>query len=99
MLSKEEQETIINFNKAEAVASIFTYEKSWQRHLEKRLGLKPIKDNGFGAREYELDKKLIRMPMAKRQMSAEQREKMAARGRALGALRRKGKVVKKPRLL
>ena len=29
-LSNYEQETIINFNKAEDIAHIFTYEKAWQ---------------------------------------------------------------------
>ena len=33
-LTNYEQETIINFNKAEDVAYIFTYEKTWQKHLE-----------------------------------------------------------------
>jgi len=56
-LSNYEQETIINFNKDEAIAHNFTYEKTWQQHLEKRLGLKPTMDNGFGGREYEIDKK------------------------------------------
>ena len=56
-LSNYEQETIINFNKDEAIVHIFTYEKTWQQHLEKRLGLKPTMDNGFGGREYEIDKK------------------------------------------
>ena len=51
-LTNYEQETIINFNKAEEVAYIFTYEKSGQRHLEKKLGLKPLWDSGFGGREY-----------------------------------------------
>ena len=40
-LSNYEQETIINFNKDEAIAHIFTYEKTWQQHLEKKLGLNP----------------------------------------------------------
>ena len=47
-LTNYEQETIINFNKAEEVAYIFTYEKSGQRHLEKKLGLKPLYVYGFG---------------------------------------------------
>ena len=33
-LTNYEQETIINFNKAEDTAYIFTYEKTWQQHLE-----------------------------------------------------------------
>jgi len=39
-LTNYEQETIINFNKAEDMAHIFTYEKTWQKHLERHLGLK-----------------------------------------------------------
>ena len=83
-LNREEQETIINFNKAEDMASIFTYEKRWQKHLEKRLGLRPIKDNGFGAREYLLDKHLLRLPQPKRkrEMTKEEKEKIATRLRS-----------------
>ena len=50
-LTSYEQETIINFNKDEEIAYIFTYEKNWQQHLEKKLGLEPLYDNGFGSRE------------------------------------------------
>ena len=87
-LSGYEQETIINFNKGEAIAHIFTYEKTWQQHLEKRLGLKPIMDNGYGGKEYEIDKKRIRPPRAPVRLSAEVRAKRAAQlcqGRVLSA--------------
>ena len=50
-LTNYEQETIINFNKEEDIAHIFTYEKTWQKHLEGKLGLKPVMDNGFGGKE------------------------------------------------
>jgi hypothetical protein len=40
-LSAYEQETIIGFNKAEDIATIFTYEKTWQKHLEGKLGPNP----------------------------------------------------------
>ena len=76
-LSNYEQETIINFNKDEATAHIFTYERRWQEHLEKRLGLKPTMDNGFGGREYEIDKKRIRPPRAPIKLSAKARAKRA----------------------
>jgi hypothetical protein len=76
-LCSYEQETIINFNKDEAVAHIFTYEKAWQQHLEKRLGLKPTMDNGFGGKGYEIDKKRIRPPRAPVKLSAEARAKRA----------------------
>ena len=78
-LSNYEQETIINFNKDEAIAHIFTYEKVWQQHLEKRLGLKPTMDNGFGGKGYEIDKKRIRPPRAPVKLSAEARAKLAGR--------------------
>ena len=78
-LSNYEQETIINFNKVEDVAHIFTYEKTWQQHLEKRLGLKPTMDNGFGGKEYEIDKKRIRPLRAPVRLSAEARAKLADR--------------------
>ena len=83
-LTSYEQETIINFNKAEDVAYIFTYEKAWQKHLEGRLGLKPVMDNGFGGKEYKIGKKRIPMPRAPRKLSAEtkaQRVKQLAEAR------------------
>jgi len=78
-LSNYEQETIINFNKAEDIAHIFTYEKAWQQHLEKRLGLKPTMDNGFGGKEYEIPKKRIKSPRAPRKLSAEARARLTDR--------------------
>jgi hypothetical protein len=79
-----DQETIINFNKEEKEASIFTYEKTWQQHLEKKLGLKPIMDNGYGGREYIIDKKRIFMPRAKRNLSTKQKQVLInARKKAL----------------
>lgn len=90
-LGRYEQETIINFNKAEDMASIYTYERSWQRHLERRLHLKPLSNDGFGGKEYEIDKHLIRLPQLKRkrEMTKEQREEIAARFHS-------AKVAKKP---
>ena len=76
-LTNYEQETIINFNKAEDVAYIFTYDKTWQRHLEQRLGLQPVMDNGFGGKEYRIDKKRIPMPRAPRKLSAEAKAQRA----------------------
>ena len=63
-LTKYEQETIVNFNRAEEIAYVFTYDKSWQRHMGKTLGVKATKDNGFGGRSYEVPKKWIRLPRA-----------------------------------
>ncbi len=77
-LSNYEQETIINFNKEDQVAYIFTYEKKWQRHLEGKLGLKPKSDNGLGGRDYELPKDRIPMPRAKRVLSANHKKKLTS---------------------
>ncbi len=77
MLTPYEQETIINFNKEEKIAYIFTYEKTWQKHLEKRLGLKPTMDNGFGGRGYQVDKKRIPKPRVPRKASRGTREALA----------------------
>lgn len=80
-LSSHEQETIITFDKESKNAEVFTYEKTWQRHLEERLHLTPKYDNGFGGRAYELDKKRISKPKAprtgvKRQMTPEHLAKL-----------------------
>ena len=78
-MSKYEQETIINFNKAEDVAYIFTYEETWQKHLENRLGLKPTMDNGAGGKEYELPKSRIKPPRAPRKLSDSAKKKLTER--------------------
>ena len=78
-LTNYEQETIINFNKAEDIACIFTYEKTWQKHLEGRLGLKPVMDNGFGGKEYVLPKTRIKPPRAPRRLSDSAKKKLAER--------------------
>ena len=78
-LTNYEQETIINFNKAEDIAYIFTYEKTWQKHLEEKLGLKPTGDNGFGGRSYEVPKKMIKPPRAPRKLSDSAKQKLVER--------------------
>ena len=78
-MNKDEKETLINFNEGEDMASIFTYSKAWQHHLEKKLGLKPILDNGSGAKEYMIDKKRIRPPRAPLKLSDEARAKIRER--------------------
>jgi hypothetical protein len=78
-LSAYEQKTIISFNKAEDRAYIFNYEKKWQKHLENRLGLKPVMDNGFGGKEYELPKLRIKPPRAPRKLSDSARKRLAER--------------------
>ncbi len=78
-LTTYEQETTINFNKAEDIAYIFTYEKAWQKHLESKLGLKPLYDNGFGGRGYKIDKKRIKLPRAPRELSASAKKELGER--------------------
>jgi hypothetical protein len=78
-LSAYDKETIISFNEGEHMASIFTYNKTWQKHLEKRLGLKPTADNGCGGKEYEISKERIRPPRALVKLSTETRARLADR--------------------
>ena len=78
-LTNYERETIINFNEEEKLANIFTYNKAWQKHLEKKLGLKPISNNGFGGREYEIDKKRVRPPRAPIKLSQTAKQQRADR--------------------
>jgi len=78
-LTNYEQETIINFNKEERVAYIFTYEKTWQKHLEGKLGLKPVMDNDFGGRSYEVPKRMIKPPRAPRKLSDSAKKKLTER--------------------
>lgn len=66
MLSNYERETIISFNEQDKIAHIYTYNKVWQRHLEKNLKLEPVLKNKWGGREYEIDKTRVPKPRALR---------------------------------
>lgn len=83
-LTKYEQETIINYNNEEKTASIFTYDKSLIRKLDKRLAemsdMKLIRRGEYFA-EYSLPKKWIKVAFP-RQYSDEQRAEMAERMKA-----------------
>lgn len=83
-LTKYEQETIINYNNEEKTASIFTYDKSLIRKLDKRLAemsdMKLIR-RGEDFAEYSLPKKWIKVAFP-RQNSDEQRAEMAERMKA-----------------
>ena len=78
-LSPEERETIISFDETPDDATIFTFSRTWQRHLENKLGLVPTMTTKEGAREYHLPKKRIRMPQPKKILSEEQRQKLGKR--------------------
>jgi len=81
-LTRYELETVINFNKEETDAIVFTYEKAWQKHIEKRMGIQPYLDNGFGGKSYKIPKNRIRKPLAfrtgaKRTLSPERKKQLA----------------------
>ena len=77
MLTKQERETIITFNQEEETAFVFTYERSWQKQFEQNLGYKPTHQDGQGGREYEIPKKMIKMPRAPKRISEETRKRLA----------------------
>ena len=78
-LTREEKETIIVFNESQEPASIFTYNRIWQKHLEGKLGLKPVKVNSFGGKEYEIDKSRIKPPRAPKKLTEKQKKAGADR--------------------
>ena len=83
-LTKYEQETIINYNNEEKTASIFTYDKSLIRKLDKRLAEMPdmkLIRRGEDFAEYSLPKKWIKVAFP-RQYSDDQRADMAERMKA-----------------
>jgi len=85
-LANHEQESIINWNKDEKIAYIFTYESTWINHLEKKLGLKPVWVNSYGGKEYIIDKSRISMPRAKKKISKAHLAKLhAGKNKALAS--------------
>lgn len=83
-MSRIEQETIINFNEAEATASVYTYNRALRRKLEKLAEERPeecqVVRKGQ-ADDYVIPKGWIKIKPP-RQLSEEQREVLAARARA-----------------
>ena len=83
-LTKDEQETIINYNNEEKSATIFTYDKSLIRKLDKKLPEYPdikVLRRGEDWAEYSLPKKWVKVGFP-RQLSDEQRAEMGNRMRA-----------------
>jgi len=78
-LSNEEKETLISFDETPNEATIFTYNKRWQKRLEEKLGLKPVFDNGYGGKEYHIAKSRIPLSRASRKLSPAQRKKAVER--------------------
>jgi len=80
-LTLAERETVITFNESKEPAEIYTHNKRWQWRLEK-LGIKPIRDNGYGGKTYQIEKSRIPLPRAKRVLTE------AAKARLANQLRR-----------
>lgn len=78
-LTPDQKETIINFNEDKPEAIIFTYNKTWQKHLEGRPGLKPVMNYGFGGKEYCIDKRRIKPPRALVKLSERAKQERAKR--------------------
>ena len=85
-LPRRERETITNFNAADDIADVFTYDRRWQRHIEKRLGIQPYQVNAFGGRFYELPKKAISKPSIRGPQKLTPRER-ARRRESLSKIR------------
>ena len=87
-LSKYEQETIINFNEDEAVASVYTYNPKLKERLKQMAARFPadcsfVSKNSAGGVTYQISKKLVSI---RQPYSEERRQK--DRERALAANRR-----------
>lgn len=80
-LTKQEQETIVNYNQEDKAASCFTYDQSLIRRLdilcEKSSDIIVTK-TGDGCKEYSFPKRWVKIKMP-RQLSDEQRQKAAER--------------------
>jgi hypothetical protein len=81
-LSPEERETIIRFDETSNPASVFTYNRRWQQHIEKRLGIKPDWSNHHGGRQYSVPKSRISVPRAPRKVSEATLARLRAQARA-----------------
>lgn len=84
-IPKEERETIITYNEAEPVASVYTMNGALIRKLEGLTESRPdearrVKNHPDGAQEYEVPKKWIRV-QPPRVLTDEQKAAMTARFR------------------
>lgn len=82
-ISRLEQETIINFNEAEPMATIYTHNGALKRKLAKLAEERPADVRHFrsfpeGAEEYTVPKKWVRVS-ASRILTDEQKADIAAR--------------------
>ena len=85
-MTNYEQETIINFNEAEAVATVYTYNGTMKRKLATFSAHYPelcklTRKDKTGAVTYEIDKARLSVNFTK-PLTEEQRAKMIERGKA-----------------
>ena len=59
-LARWEMETIINWNKADGMANVYTHEGRIIKQLEK-LGFKANKTNDHGGKDYDIPKRWIKI--------------------------------------
>jgi hypothetical protein len=78
-LTRYELETVINFNQEEEMGYIFTYEPTWQRHIEQRLKIQPYLVNDSGGKSYRIPKHSISKPRVPKNLTAEQRKAIGER--------------------
>lgn len=86
-ISRLEQETIINFNEAEPMATIYTHNGALKRKLAKLAEERPAdvrhsRSLPEGAEEYVVPKRWVKVN-ASRILTDEERERMAERGKKL----------------
>ena len=82
-LSREEQETIISYNQLDEDAHVFTYDRALMNRLDQISRKSPtviMVSSGDGWREYVCPKKLVTVKTP-RQLSEEQKQRMAERAR------------------
>lgn len=91
-MNKADIETIINYNRADDMASVFTYDQSLQNYMERRLHVKVYQDYGRHGKEYLVPKKWIPKPRPprKRILTDEQRAEISERFKKVRAKRLKG---------
>lgn len=75
-LSRDEQETIINFNKAEPYAEVYTHEYRFIKRLDMIADKFPAvcrfeKENAHGGRTYSILKRYIRIGIPREQKDGE----------------------------
>jgi len=77
-LSPAEKESIITWDEEGKDAIIFTYSRTWQKHMKEKFNLTG-EPNGFGAKTYTIPKSRIRLPQPPKNLTDEQRRKIGER--------------------